>query len=69
MYPVFSETEANSVTEAISTTCKSVQPLAGVFNLSLKEGLVPFERKEANIIPLFKIFRKRSTNATSKITR
>ena len=29
-------------------------PLARVFNLSLKEGVVPFERKEANIIPLFK---------------
>ena len=29
-------------------------PLARVFNLSIKEGLVPFECKEANIIPLFK---------------
>ena len=29
-------------------------PLARVFNLSLKEGVVPFERKEANIMPLFK---------------
>ena len=29
-------------------------PLAKVFNLSLKEGVVPFEWKEANIIPLFK---------------
>ena len=29
-------------------------PLARVFNLSLKEGAVPFEWKEANIIPLFK---------------
>ena len=29
-------------------------PLARVFNLSLKEGGVPFEWKEANIIPLFK---------------
>ena len=28
-------------------------PLARVFNLSLKEGVVPFELKEANI-PLFK---------------
>ena len=28
--------------------------LARVFNLSLKEGVVPFEWKEANIIPLFK---------------
>jgi len=29
-------------------------PLAKVFNLSLNEGVVPFEWKEANIIPLFK---------------
>ena len=29
-------------------------PLARVFNLSLKEGVVPFEWKEANTIPLFK---------------
>ena len=29
-------------------------PLARVFNLSLNEGVVPFEWKEANIIPLFK---------------
>ena len=29
-------------------------PLERVFNLSLKEGVVPFEWKEANIIPLFK---------------
>ena len=29
-------------------------PLARVVNLSLKEGVVPFEWKEANIIPLFK---------------
>ena len=29
-------------------------PLARVFNLSLKEGVVPFEWKEANIIQLFK---------------
>ena len=28
--------------------------LARVFNLSLKEGVVPFELKGANIIPLFK---------------
>ena len=32
----------------ISITC------AGVFNLSLKLGVVPLEWKEANIIPLFK---------------
>ena len=29
-------------------------PLARVFNLSLKEGVVPLEWKEAKIIPLFK---------------
>ena len=29
-------------------------PLAHVFNLSLQEGIVPLEWKEANIIPLFK---------------
>ena len=29
-------------------------PLAIVLNLSLREGVVPFEWKEANIIPLFK---------------
>ena len=29
-------------------------PLARVFNLSLIEEVVPFERKEANVIPLFK---------------
>ena len=29
-------------------------PLARVFNLSLKEGVVPVEWKEANIRPLFK---------------
>ena len=29
-------------------------PLATVFNLSLEEGIVPLERKEATIIPLFK---------------
>ena len=29
-------------------------PLAHVFNMSLHEGIVPLEWKEANIIPLFK---------------
>ena len=29
-------------------------PLTRVFNLSLKEGVVPFELKETNIIQLFK---------------
>ena len=36
------------IVEQIST------PLAKVFNLSLEEGLVPSEWKEANIMPLFK---------------
>ena len=35
------------IVEQIST------PLAKVFNLSLKEGILPSERKEANITPLF----------------
>ena len=30
------------------------KPLATVFNLSLEEGVVPLEWKEANIIQLFK---------------
>ena len=30
------------------------KPLANVFNMSLQEGIVPLEWKEANIIPLFK---------------
>ena len=29
-------------------------PFATVFNVSLEEGIVPLEWKEANIIPLFK---------------
>ena len=29
-------------------------PLTRLFNLSLKEGVVPFEWKEANIMPVFK---------------
>ena len=36
------------VLEPIST------PLAKVFNLSLEEGIVPSEWKDANITPLFK---------------
>ena len=38
----------NETVEQIST------PLAHVFNMSLQEGIVPLEWKEANIIPLFK---------------
>ena len=30
------------------------KPLAHVFTMSLQEGIVPLEWKEANIIPLFK---------------
>ena len=30
------------------------KPLAHLFNMSLQEGIVPLEWKEANIIPLFK---------------
>ena len=38
----------NETVEQIST------PLAHVFNVSLEEGIVPLEWKEANVIPLFK---------------
>ena len=34
--------------------CRSEAILTKAFNLSLKEGVVPFEWKEANLIPLFK---------------
>ena len=38
-------------------------PLAHVFNMSLQEGIVPIEWKEANIIPLFnKGSRNKSVN-------
>ena len=40
-------------------------PLAHVFNMSLQEGIVPSEWKEANIIPLFK---KGSRNKSSSWT-
>ena len=36
-------------------------PLARVFNLSLKEGVVPFKWKEANIISLFKNFSRNNS--------
>ena len=39
-------------------------PLAHVFNMSLQEGIVPLEWKEANIIPLFK---KGSRNKSGKL--
>ena len=38
----------------METVEQVIIPLARVFNLSLKEAVVPFEWKEANIIPLFK---------------
>ena len=38
----------------IATVKQISVPLARLFNLSLKEGVVPFEWKEANIVPLFK---------------
>ena len=38
----------NETVEQISTS------LAHVFNMSLHDGIVPFEWKEANIIPLLK---------------
>ena len=34
--------------------CSSEGILTKAFNISLKEGVVPFEWKEANLIPLFK---------------
>ena len=37
-----------------SSTCSLCQPLAKLFNLSLEEGIVPSEWKEANITTLFK---------------
>ena len=40
------------IVEQISTA------LAAVFNLSLEEGVVPLERKEAIIIPFFLMFVK-----------
>ena len=33
---------------------ETVEQISILFNLSLKEGVVPFEWKKANIIPLFK---------------
>ena len=44
----WNSSKATNGKSKISITC------AGVFNLSLKLGVVPFEWKEANIIPLFK---------------
>ena len=36
------------------TVEQTSMPFAHVFNMSLQEGIVPLEWKEANIIPLFK---------------
>ena len=44
----------NKITLLMETVEQISISLARVFNLSLKEGVVPFEWKEANIIPLFK---------------
>ena len=41
-------------------------PLARVFNLSLKEGMVPVEWEQANIIPLFKRVREISQRITDQ---
>ena len=38
------------------------QILATVFELSLEEGIVPLERKEANNIPLLPLYKKGSRN-------
>ena len=44
--------------------------LARVFNLLLKEGVVPFDWKEANIVPLFKKgSRSKSVSLTSVICK
>ena len=48
MLMVLGKKDDLNTVEQIST------PLAHVFNMSLQEGIVPFEWKEANIIPLFK---------------
>ena len=37
-----------------TTVEQTSTPLAHLFNMSLQDGIVPFEWKEANIIPLFK---------------
>ena len=42
-------------TKILKETVEQISmPLAHVFNMSLQEGIVPLEWKEANIIPLFK---------------
>ena len=41
------------------------EPLAHVFNMSLQEGIVPLEWKEANIIPL--IIQKRLKKQVCKL--
>ena len=50
----------------METVDKTSIPLARVFNLLLKEGVVPFEWKEASIIPLFKKVREIRQRITDK---
>ena len=50
------------IVEQIST------PLAKLFNLTLEEGIVPAEWKEANITPLFKKVSKNKPEYYSLIT-
>ena len=51
--------------ELLETVEQICIPLARVFNLSLKVGVVPFECKEADIMPLFK---QGSRNKSENIT-
>ena len=45
----------DGISEMLKETVEHISmPLAHVFNMSLQEGIVPLEWKEANIIPLFK---------------
>ena len=54
-------TRLKEIVEQIST------PLAKLFNLSLEEGIVPSEWKEANITPLFKkVLRNKPENYRSE---
>ena len=46
---------AGIVSKLLMETVEQINiPLAKVFNLSLKEEVIPFQWKEANIMPLFK---------------
>ena len=49
------EVVANIAPKILKETVEQIcTPLAHVYNMSLQEGIVPLEWKEANIIPLFK---------------